>query len=162
MKVPNCVLWGLTKRWNSYVVKNNSNTFSLDPLNLTGLHNASSAGKIRYSLQASSVTTSSVLMSRRSSPRKTRVSEDNSMCSSGTSPTTNGPRERNRVSLEQSTPPTPSTEMSTLLPRSSRTSLTSQKAPKRKPSRDSGDCTSPRETKSAPKKKEPGNEKNNY
>ena len=46
MKVPNCVLWGLTKKTNSFIrkFKNNRSTFSVDPLNLTGLHNASSAG----------------------------------------------------------------------------------------------------------------------
>ncbi len=45
MKVPACVLWQLTKNWNSYLVKQKKNQFSHDPLNLTGLHNASSAGK---------------------------------------------------------------------------------------------------------------------
>ena len=46
MKVPNCVLWGLTKKTNSFIrkYKNNRSAFSVDPLNLTGLHNASSAG----------------------------------------------------------------------------------------------------------------------
>jgi hypothetical protein len=44
MKVPSCVLWGLTKKFNAQLVKFQGNEFSHDPLNLTGLHNASSAG----------------------------------------------------------------------------------------------------------------------
>ena len=46
MKIPSCVLWGLTKKTNCFVrkYKNNGATFSTDPLSLTGLHNASSAG----------------------------------------------------------------------------------------------------------------------
>mmetsp|Transcript_53010 Transcript_53010/g.64971 ORF Transcript_53010/g.64971 Transcript_53010/m.64971 type:complete len:148 (+) Transcript_53010:19-462(+) len=46
MRVPSCVLWGLTKKSNCFVRKyrNNRSSFSVDPLNLTGLHNASSAG----------------------------------------------------------------------------------------------------------------------
>lgn len=44
VKLPNSVLWQLTKKNNSFLVKFNGNTFSHDPLNLTGFHNASSAG----------------------------------------------------------------------------------------------------------------------
>lgn len=44
VKLPNSVLWQLTKKNNSFLVKYNGQTFSHDPLNLTGLHNASSAG----------------------------------------------------------------------------------------------------------------------
>ena len=44
MKIPSSVLWQLTKRNNSFLVKFNGQTFSRDPLNLTGLHNASSSG----------------------------------------------------------------------------------------------------------------------
>lgn len=44
VKLPNSVLWQLTKKNNSFLVKFNGQTFSHDPLNLTGLHNASSSG----------------------------------------------------------------------------------------------------------------------
>lgn len=44
VKLPSSVLWQLTKKNNSFLVKFNGQTFSNDPLNLTGLHNASSAG----------------------------------------------------------------------------------------------------------------------
>mmetsp|Transcript_16176 Transcript_16176/g.11682 ORF Transcript_16176/g.11682 Transcript_16176/m.11682 type:complete len:148 (+) Transcript_16176:41-484(+) len=44
MKIPSEVVWGLTKRWNSTLVKFNHQQFSKDPLNLTGYHNASSSG----------------------------------------------------------------------------------------------------------------------
>jgi hypothetical protein len=47
MKVPSTVLWRLTKRWNSFLVKDirvSKNSFSKDPLNSTGLHNASASG----------------------------------------------------------------------------------------------------------------------
>ena len=44
MKIPSSVVWQLTKKYNSYLVKFNGQTFSHDPLNLTNLHNASSAG----------------------------------------------------------------------------------------------------------------------
>ena len=44
MKVPNSVLWQLTKKYNTYLVKFNGQTFSHDPLNLTNLHNGSQAG----------------------------------------------------------------------------------------------------------------------
>ena len=46
MKVPSCVLWGLTKRNSPFIrkYKNNRAQFSQDPLNLTGLHNASAEG----------------------------------------------------------------------------------------------------------------------
>ena len=44
MKIPNEVVWQLTKKNNSFLVKFNGQQFSRDPLNLTNLHNASSAG----------------------------------------------------------------------------------------------------------------------
>ena len=44
MKIPSAVVWQLTKKWNSNIVKFNGQTFSRDALNLTNLHNASSAG----------------------------------------------------------------------------------------------------------------------
>ena len=49
MKVPACVLWGLTRKHNAFKVqqagaKSRLECFSKDPLNLTGLHNQSSAG----------------------------------------------------------------------------------------------------------------------
>jgi len=44
MKIPSSVVWQLTKKYNSYLVKFNGQTFSHDPLNLTNLHNGSSAG----------------------------------------------------------------------------------------------------------------------
>ena len=44
MKIPSSVVWQLTKRWNSKLVKFNGQTFSHDPLSLTNLHNASQAG----------------------------------------------------------------------------------------------------------------------
>ena len=49
MKVPSCVLWGLTKKNSAYIVrqkgaKSRREAFSRDPLNLTNLHNASSQG----------------------------------------------------------------------------------------------------------------------
>ena len=44
MKVPGCVLWGLTKKFNAFLVKKKPHSFSEDPLNLTNLHNAASHG----------------------------------------------------------------------------------------------------------------------
>ena len=44
VKLPSSVLWQLTKKNNSFLVKFNGQTFSHDPLNLSGLHNASSSG----------------------------------------------------------------------------------------------------------------------
>jgi large subunit ribosomal protein L28e len=44
MKLPSNVLWQLTKKNNAFLVKFNGQQFSHDPLNLTGLHNASSSG----------------------------------------------------------------------------------------------------------------------
>ena len=44
MKVPNTVVWQLTKKYSTFLVKSNGQTFSHDPLNLTNLHNASQAG----------------------------------------------------------------------------------------------------------------------
>jgi hypothetical protein len=49
MKIPSEVVWQLTKRWNSNIVKFNGQQFSRDPLNLTGLHNASSTGSVGLS-----------------------------------------------------------------------------------------------------------------
>ena len=49
MKVPSCVLWSLTKKNNCFLVKQKGarcEEFSYDPMNLTGLNNASSAGFI--------------------------------------------------------------------------------------------------------------------
>ena len=45
MKVPSCVLWGLTKKWSAYKLRQKVNKacFTKDPGSLTGLHNASSA-----------------------------------------------------------------------------------------------------------------------
>lgn len=49
MKVPSCVLWHLTKKSSAFVVqpkgsKARKECFSSDPLNATGLHNASAQG----------------------------------------------------------------------------------------------------------------------
>ena len=49
MKVPICVLWHLTKKHSAFVVqpkgaRSRKEQFSKDPLNLTGLHNASQQG----------------------------------------------------------------------------------------------------------------------
>ena len=44
MKIPNEVVWQLTKKYNSFLVKFNGQQFSRDPLNLTNFHNASSSG----------------------------------------------------------------------------------------------------------------------
>ena len=49
MKVPSCVLWGLTKKHSAFIRRPNGSksrldSFSADPLNLTGFHNASSQG----------------------------------------------------------------------------------------------------------------------
>ena len=44
MKIPSDVLWQLTKKYNSHIVKFNGNAFSSNPLNLTNLHNRSSSG----------------------------------------------------------------------------------------------------------------------
>lgn len=49
MKVPSCVLWQLTKKNSCFLrrptgSKSRLDAFSYDPLNLTGLHNASSQG----------------------------------------------------------------------------------------------------------------------
>lgn len=44
MKIPSEVVWQLTKKYNSFLVKFNGQQFSTDPLNLTNLHNSSSAG----------------------------------------------------------------------------------------------------------------------
>ena len=46
MKVPSNVVWQLTKKYSSFLVKDRQNgaQFSRDPLNLTGLHNAQDSG----------------------------------------------------------------------------------------------------------------------
>ena len=44
MKLPSSVVWQLTKKWNSQLVKFNGQHFSHDPLNLTNLHNATACG----------------------------------------------------------------------------------------------------------------------
>ena len=49
MRQPNCVLWALTRRQSAFTrrpagAKSRGEAFSADPLNLTGLHNASSQG----------------------------------------------------------------------------------------------------------------------
>ncbi len=44
MKIPNPVVWQLTKKNNAFLVKFNGQTFTHDPLSLTNLHNASSSG----------------------------------------------------------------------------------------------------------------------
>merc|ERR1719240_2555728 len=49
MKVPSCVLWGLTKSHSAFKVQPNGSKsrrqcFNSDPQNLTNLHNASSQG----------------------------------------------------------------------------------------------------------------------
>ena len=49
MKIPREVVWQLTKKWNSNLVKYNGQQWSSDPLNLTGLHNASSTGVVGLS-----------------------------------------------------------------------------------------------------------------
>ena len=47
MKTPDCVIWALTKRNSSYLVKFNGNEFTHDPHSVTGFHNASeSANKV--------------------------------------------------------------------------------------------------------------------
>jgi len=43
MKTPDCVIWALTKRNNSQLVKFNGNEWTHNPLSLTGFHNASSS-----------------------------------------------------------------------------------------------------------------------
>jgi large subunit ribosomal protein L28e len=44
MKIPSEVVWQLTKKYNSFLVKANGQQLTRDPLNLTGLHNASQSG----------------------------------------------------------------------------------------------------------------------
>ena len=44
VKLPNSVLWQLTKKNNSFLVKFEGQQFTHDPLSLTGLHNASQSG----------------------------------------------------------------------------------------------------------------------
>ena len=44
MKIPSAVVWQLTKKYSSFLVKSNGQQFTRDPLNLTGLHNASQSG----------------------------------------------------------------------------------------------------------------------
>lgn len=44
MKLPNSVLWQLTKKYNTHIVKFNGHSFTSDPLSLTNMHNASQAG----------------------------------------------------------------------------------------------------------------------
>lgn len=43
MRIPSEVVWQLTKKWNSKLVKFNGQQFSHDPLSLTNFHNASSS-----------------------------------------------------------------------------------------------------------------------
>jgi len=43
MKTPDSVIWALTKRNSSYLVKFNGNEFTHNPHSVTGLHNASDA-----------------------------------------------------------------------------------------------------------------------
>jgi hypothetical protein len=42
MKTPDCVIWALTKKNNSYLTKFNGNSWTHNPLSSTGFHNASS------------------------------------------------------------------------------------------------------------------------
>lgn len=42
MKTPDCVIWALTKKHNSQLVKFNGNDWTTNPLSITGFHNASS------------------------------------------------------------------------------------------------------------------------
>ena len=49
MRQPNCVLWALTRKHSAFTrsapgTKSRGQAFSADPMNLTGLHNASSQG----------------------------------------------------------------------------------------------------------------------
>lgn len=46
MKIPSDVMWQLTKKYNSNIVKFNGESFSHNPLNLTNLHNRSSSGNL--------------------------------------------------------------------------------------------------------------------
>ena len=46
MKIPSEVVWQLTKKYNSFLVKSNGQQLSRDPLNLTGFHNASQSGLV--------------------------------------------------------------------------------------------------------------------
>ena len=55
MKIPSEVVWQLTKRWNSSIVKFNGQSFSSDPLNLTNFHNAASAGSNDHAVGISAV-----------------------------------------------------------------------------------------------------------
>ena len=41
MKIPSEVVWQLTKKWNSQLVKFNGQQFTSNPLSLTNFHNAS-------------------------------------------------------------------------------------------------------------------------
>jgi hypothetical protein len=41
MKIPDCVIWALTRRNNANLVKFNGNDWSSNPLSVTGFHNAS-------------------------------------------------------------------------------------------------------------------------
>ena len=43
MKTPDCVIWALTKKHNSQLVKFNGNEWTHNPLSNTGFHNASSS-----------------------------------------------------------------------------------------------------------------------
>ena len=73
MKVPSCLLWGLTRGHNAFKVqpagaKSRKECFSSDPLNLTGLHNQSSAGFIgtsAFGLSAAKEESKSKKQSRR-------------------------------------------------------------------------------------------------
>lgn len=49
MKIPAPVVWQLTKRWNSQLVKFNGQQFTHDPLSLTNFHNASSSSEVGLS-----------------------------------------------------------------------------------------------------------------
>ena len=46
MRIPNSVVWQLTKKWNTHLVKFNGQQFTHDPLSLTNFHNASQAGLV--------------------------------------------------------------------------------------------------------------------
>ena len=50
MKIPSCVVWELTKKWNSHLVQFNGQQFSYDPLNLTNLHNAASSSANEHAI----------------------------------------------------------------------------------------------------------------
>lgn len=108
MKIPSDVMWQLTKKYNSNIVKFNGESFSHNPLNLTNLHNRSSSGNLIniYLLKVLPMIKllESKSMSRKILKIKRRSSREYSSFFKSTRITTDNKRRRRTPHLAWSTP----------------------------------------------------------